>query len=85
MPRRARFEALPINAGNQPLPLRLRHGEQPVAGTGPAKTALMQAPLTEPYAGAVPLQQLEPRAASITKSVSRTIAGRAPKCLLDIR
>jgi len=56
MTRWASFEALPIDPGNQPLPLRLTQGEQPLTDTRPDETAAMQAPLTEPNARAVPLQ-----------------------------
>ncbi len=80
-----RIEALPIDAGDEPLPLRLSQGEQPVAGAGPAEMALMQTPLAQPHTGAVPLQQLEPRAAPITKSIGRTVARLTSERLLNVR
>ena len=85
MLRRTRLEALPIDAGDQPLPLRLGQGEQPVVGIRPAETALMQTALAQPHTGAVPLQQLEPRAAPITKGIGRAVAGWPAECLLDVR
>ncbi len=76
-------QSLPIDPGNQPLPLRRREGEQRSVCRGPGEVALMQTSLTKPDAGAIPDQEFEPILPSVAEGVSAAVAGRAAQGVLE--
>ena len=82
--RRCGVQSWPIDPGNPPLPLRRREGEHRGICRGPGEVALRQAALTEPDAGAIPDQELEPILASVAEGVGASIAGRAAQGVLDL-
>ena len=77
------FKTLPIDAGNEPFPLRLIEGAHGGLGAWPDEVTAMQTALTEPDAGAIPDQEFESIVTSIAEGVGAAIAGRAAKAFLD--
>ena len=78
MQHRLRRQSLPIDARDQPLPLRLIPG----ARRGPDEASTVQAALAPPATAAVPDQQLDAVAALVAKGVGAAIARCAAQGLL---
>ena len=75
MGRRCGVKSPPIDAGNEPLPLRRREGTHRGIGGGPGEVSLVQTTLAEPDTGAIPDEELDPGAPMIVKGVGAAVAG----------
>ena len=85
LPLRAGFglQSTPVDAARQPLPFAIAQGADGLAALWPRETTLMQTPHAQPHAGAIPDQQLDPVAGTVTKRVGAAVARRTPQRLLD--
>ena len=83
MNRRWRLKTLPFDAGDQPVPLPRRQTHGARFRGRPDEVPSVQSSMAQPYAGAVPDQQLQPRRSAITKGVRVTVARGGPQEILD--
>lgn len=85
MGRRLGRQALPVDPGDEPQPLRIVQLPRGVARLRPDELAAMQTALTQPHAVAIPAHQLEPRMASVAEYVGAAVARSTPKRLLHVQ
>ena len=79
---RCSVQSLPIDTGGEPLPLGGGEGAHRCVGAGPGEVTAMQAPLTEPDAGAIPDQELDAVLPSVAEGVGATVTRRLTQALL---
>ena len=82
---RPRRQALPVDPGNEPLPLRVGQRPAGLAGLRPHEMARVQPALAQPHAVAIPAHQFEPGAAAVGEYVGSAVARRASQRLLDVQ
>ena len=81
--RRCGAQSLPIDPGDEPLPLCRCKGECCGICVGPSEVAAVQTSLTKPDAGAIPNEEFDPVLSSVAKGVGTAVAGRTAKGILD--
>jgi hypothetical protein len=77
------IQSLPIDTRDEPLPLGGRERTHRRFCGGPDEMPTMQTAMTQPDAGAIPSQELDPGSPMIVKGVGAAVARRATQGVLD--